>query len=261
MSRLQVAKSPAGQVERSVLRVVRHAAMLVVALLMFACAGCALVGVAAYKFMPPPDVQAVYVPASQPTIVYAHRASNPADAALEAQRIAQMVSADLVRHGIGPMLPSPTVGALGQRRSGGSVWGAATPVPGTAGKPATAVGAPIATTVAELGRSVGAKQVIYIDLVSFQIETAMASELTNGSAQAHVFVIDAVTGHPLWPGDFEQGYNVVVNSPYAKTGQKMTESVARDRMCRDMAIQISRLFYKYKPEDAEAEDAAAAGQW
>src|SRR5439155_24630450 len=130
------------------------------------------------------------------------------------------------------------VGALGQRRTGGSVWASATPVPGTGGVSSPAVGAPIATTVAELGRSVGAKQVIYIDLASFQVEPAMASELTSGSAQAHVFVIDAVTGHPLWPGDFEQGHSVMVKSPYARAGQKATESTVRDHMCHDMAIQI-----------------------
>ena len=46
---------------------------------------------------------------------------------------------------------------------------------------------------------------LYVDLVMFQIESALATEMFKGDAEAHVWVIDVQSGQTRWPTD-TQGY-------------------------------------------------------
>lgn len=209
--------------------------------------GCTAVGAMAYKFSPPPTVPAHYTPAREPTVVFVQRSRNPSDAQLDAERIARYVTDDLRAHGVGgPMMDSSLLIAAVPRRTGTSVWAAAQR-PATAPTPTTT--APV--TVADLGRSVGAAQVIYVDLTDFNVERTMASEMIKGEVDASVWVIDAHTGHVRWPTDTTQGFTISVPTPYLQPGEKLDENALREQMAQAIAGQIARLFYSWNSEQVD----------
>jgi hypothetical protein len=209
--------------------------------------GCTAVGAMAYKFSPPPTVPAHYTPAREPTVVFVQRSRNPSDAQLDAERIARYVTDDLRAHGVGgPMLDSSLLIAALPRRAGTSVWAAAQR-PATATAPTTA---PV--TVADLGRTVGAAQVIYVDLTDFNVERTMASEMIKGEVDASVWVIDAHTGRVRWPTDTTQGFTISVPTPYLQPGEKLDENALRGQMDEAIAGQIARLFYSWNSEQVDS---------
>ena len=142
------------------------------------------------------------------------------------------------------MLDSSLLIAALPRRAGTSVWAAAQ-------RPATApTTAPV--TVADLGRSVGAAQVIYVDLTDFNVERTMASEMIKGEVDASVWVIDAHTGQVRWPTDTTQGFTISVPTPYLQPGEKLDENALRGQMDEAIAGQIARLFYSWNSEQVDS---------
>jgi hypothetical protein len=205
--------------------------------------GCTALGAMAYKFSPPPTVPAHYTPAREPTVVFVQRSRNPSDAQLDAERIARYVTDDLRAHGVGgPMLDSSLLIAARPQRTGTSVWAAAQRTTAPATGP---------VTVADLGRSVGAAQVIYVDLTNFNVERTMASEMIKGEVDASVWVIDARTGQVRWPTDTTQGFTISVPTPYLQPGEKLDENALRGQMDEAIAGQIARLFYSWNSEQVD----------
>lgn len=223
-----------------------HCALLCAAALV-ACAagGCTLLGVAAYKLAGDPEVAAQYVPAHEPIVVYIDRGNVPDEAQFDASRIARNVTEDLKTHKVAPTLdPTLLLDYRPRQRHGGSVW-RASQVP-TSG-PATT----LPTTPAELGKAVGAKQVLYVELLDFSIAPTLASELVKGRAEARVRIIDTATGEVRWPQDMTQGYMITASSPNAQSEKITSVGAARDELVQSMSDQIGRLFYKWKPDEME----------
>ena len=224
------------------------AAVLLAAVLICAGGGgCTALGAMAYKFSPPPTVPAQYAPAPEPMVVFVQRSRNPSDVQLDAERIARYVTDDLRSHGVGrPMIDSSLLVAARPQRSGTSVWAAAQR--STTGPAA----APGSVTVADLGREVGAAQVLYVDLTDFNVERAMASEMIKGQVDASVRVIDAHTGEVRWPTDTTQGFTISVPTPYLQPGDKLDETALREQMDQALAGQVARLFYTWNSEQVDS---------
>ena len=229
------------------------AVVLVGSLLVLACGGaggCTAVGAMAYKFSPPPTIPAQYTPAREPMVVFVQRSRNPSDVQLDADRIARFVTDDLRSHGVGgPMIDSNLLVAARPQRTGTSVWAAAQRTT-TTGPAGPGNGGPV--TVADLGRAVGAAQVLYVDLTDFNVERAMASEMIKGEVDASVWVIDAHTGQVRWPTDTSQGFAISVPTPYMHPGEKLDETVLREQMAQAIAGRIARLFYSWNSEQMDS---------
>jgi hypothetical protein len=231
----------------------RHAASPLLGVACFAvlalCCGCTPAGVMAYKFAGEQTIPAQYVPAKEPMVVFVQRSQNPSDAQYDAERIAHSVTDELKAHKVAPMIDPSAVAALQPRRVGTSVWAAARGAgPG-----------PAAMGVEQVGHAVGARQVLYVDLVAFHIDSALATEMFKGEAEAHVWVIDVQSGRARWPTDTTQGYAVTVSAPYAQPGEKMDEMRMREQMARDLAGRIAKLFYAWKAEDVNETPASPPG--
>ena len=142
------------------------------------------------------------------------------------------------------MMDSSLVIAALPHRTGTSVWAAAQ-------RPANAPTTAPVVTVADLGRSVGAAQVIYVDLTDFNVERTLASEMIKGEVDASVWVIDAHSGHVRWPTDTTQGFTISVPTPYLQPGEKLDENALREQMAQAIAGQIARLFYSWNSEQVD----------
>src|SRR5579863_2802357 len=56
-----------------------------------------------------------------------------------------------------------------------------------------------------IGRAVGAKQIIYVNLVKFTADAPIGGDRLRGQAEAQVRVIDSESGRTLWPLDSSGG--------------------------------------------------------
>jgi hypothetical protein len=207
--------------------------------------GCQLLGAIAYKASPPPTFKAQYVPSREPMVVFVQRSENPAEASRASDRIARLVTEDLTAHDVGPMVDPSAIIDLQGHPGGSSVWASRLDT-----RPTTR---PInrTRTVAEVGRAVGATQVLYVDLATFSVEAAMGTEMVDARVEARVRVVDAETGQTRWPTDTTQGHALTVGTPYAKPGLKADEATVRERLCQDLATKVARLFYDWKSEGTD----------
>lgn len=108
--------------------------------------------------------------------------------------------------------------------------------------------------IQDIGRAVGARQVIYVSLDSVDVQNMGGTEIMRGVGSARVKVINTVTGQTQWPAEFTGGYPVGFQSKLVTPQENISYDQARDRTMRTTAQSISRLFYKYNPGDDDEDD-------
>jgi hypothetical protein len=216
----------------SLLSVVR---LPMLAMLCIGVAGCANgTGAVFQKVFGPPEVAAKYKPPKEDTLVLVENYRNPAMTEFDADRIARTVAAELKENDVAPMVDIDEVTALRE----------ADPTKFRA------------MTIPAVGQAVGAKQVIYVDLINSNVEGDTSRGVVRGKAEARVRVVEVATGHTLWPEDQQQGVPVGCEVPYAQADQDNAATEVHNALLDDLSKQIARLFHKWKPETAAEGDAA-----
>src|SRR5262245_12131844 len=162
-------------------------------LLLLPCCGCNVLGFAASAAAGPQKVPAAYTLASKPTIVLAEKFDNPAEAAMDAEPIARYVTEAMTHHAAAPMIDPSAVSSVQQRTRDGDYR---------------------AMTVAAIGRAAGAEQIVYINILRSEVESAGAggTDLIQGGGELLVKVVDAGTGQILWPTDADAGHPVAAKT-------------------------------------------------
>ena len=108
--------------------------------------------------------------------------------------------------------------------------------------------------IPEIGKALGAKQVLYVDLQVSGVDFTPGSELLRGKFSATVKVVDVATGQTRWPSDIPNGYPVSWESKPQRPTDEVYPAAVRERALRVGADHIARLFYKWKPADAPDDD-------
>jgi len=193
--------------------------------------GCTLVGAMASKMSGSKEVPASYVPAQKPMLVLVEKSDNPGALPIDSERIARMIANALDLHKVVPLTDASALAELRSRNPG--KYDGLSP--------------------AEAGRVVGAKQVLYVDVIDFRVEDAIATDMTGGRVEVRVRVIDSNSGQTLWPLDTTQGFPMTVDTQYGQSGEKQTAAALREKMCRDLSDKISRLFFKYHEDEVPDE--------
>lgn len=193
-----------------------------------AAAGCNLLGYAAHTVAGEEKVNAVYTLPQRSTVVVAEKYSNPSVAAFDEEPLARFVTEELREHkAVAPLIDSEQVYAL-RTRTPYDKWQA--------------------MTTDAIGRAVGAEQVLYVNIVSCQVEVAPGSEMLRGQADVRVRLVDAKTGQTTWPEDAAGGWPVSVQTPMARRGESGTTNEASVHMdlLRMAGERVGRLFYSYE---------------
>ncbi|HEX8522562.1 MAG TPA: hypothetical protein VF669_09925, partial [Tepidisphaeraceae bacterium] len=107
-------------------------------------------------------------------------------------------------------------------------------------------------SVADVGRQVGAAQVIWVDVIDRNFESLLGGEQLRGDVAARVKVVDARNGETLWPTDMAEGYPVSTSMNWG-SGNASSEAELKQRLYRGLGDKIAKLFYKWKPEYEEPE--------
>ncbi len=97
--------------------------------------------------------------------------------------------------------------------------------------------------IADIAHAVNAGVVVYIFVKRFDVTLESAGQLTKGSADALVKVVDA-NGNRLWPMTGSPGQSVTAR---VATGTAVSQSPheVQSAMLAILARRISRLFYRY----------------
>lgn len=96
-----------------------------------------------------------------------------------------------------------------------------------------------------LAHAMGARQVLYADVISFNVSAPIGSETAKGTITAHVKVIDAQTGETRWPQD--AGPRIItVETPTVALKNGSLEPL-NDYIVDRLSKGIAELFYSHSP--------------
>ncbi len=97
--------------------------------------------------------------------------------------------------------------------------------------------------IADIAHAVHANDVIYVYVKRFDVTIESAGQLTKGSADAWVKVVDE-NGKRLWPKTGSPGLSVTARVPTA-TAVSQSPQAVQSEMVAILARRISRTFYRY----------------
>jgi hypothetical protein len=99
----------------------------------------------------------------------------------------------------------------------------------------------------DLGRAVGAKQVIYVELLESSVEADSTESAARGRVSADVRVVDVDTGLTLWPLDSAQGYPLSADVPYNRADPDRVTAM-HAQMLAQLSDALAKLFYDWQPD-------------
>jgi hypothetical protein len=174
------------------------------------------------------DIHAVYVPVkTDPMLVLAENYQNPGANALESEQLARYVGQNLERKKVAPLI-NPTL-AIDLRSKDPDAYRK--------------------MTITQIGQALGARQVLYIALLSDDLDTSQGSDYRRAEASARVRIIDVKTGQTRWPVQASAGYPVSTRTPVVKVANDDDEASLRRSAQARLGGDIARLFYKYKADE------------
>ena len=207
----------------------RHAIVHAVLLtLLLTSNGCTTAGALAHKFVGPPPVPAAYKPAKEPMLVLVENYRNPAAAMLDSNRLAMLVSDELRRHDVAPVVSPSRLEAVRSDPNFSKM------------------------TIPAIGRAVKAKQVLYVNVRRYGVDGTVGGDMIKGAADMTVRVVDSATGENRWPID-NAGHPVAISTNWLRRGDGVDEASLREQMSRSAADSIGRLFRKYSAEERPAD--------
>lgn len=194
--------------------------------LLTAAVGCQAVAAAAIVFQPPPKSEARYIPTTRPMVVFVDSERQAGNAGTIRDTMAALIVDELREHKAGDVLDVDRLYNLRLAKAK----------------------AFRTMKVDEVGKQVGAEQVLFVDLVNAEVIVNSGGQLIKGKAQAFVRVVDVPTGQTLWPTNLNEGWPVSVESPY-RSGNESSADSMKEEMVRAMSGAVAKLFYTYDLPD------------
>ena len=194
---------------------------------LFAClllSGCNIVGAVGDKIFGPGTNPAEYTPPKdQPLLVLVENYHRPGDLQQPSDQLAALITDRLSQNKVGPMISTEKLVAMRTERAGDF------------GK----------MKIPDIGRALGAQQVIYVNLKRCDMEGIIGSNDIRGSVAAAVRVVDVASGQTKWP-DVGDGKEFTSSSAYTRKDARDTEETIRNAMLDDLADTIAILFIPHE---------------
>jgi hypothetical protein len=102
-------------------------------------------------------------------------------------------------------------------------------------------------TIADIGRRLGARQVLYVNISRSEIVKPGGSGQMRGHMEATVKIVDAASAENRWPTD-APSESVQITTKWIPDNENKTESDVRAEMADQMAEDIGKLFHDYHPD-------------
>jgi hypothetical protein len=209
--------------------------------------GCNVVGaggVLAHKVLGPGAIDPLYVLGPEPTLVIVENYRNPVGAMADAEQVTTQVIKEIRENSAVKDGKPPKVTLIDQDK----LIELQNTRPAEYGK----------MKIPQIGKALGAKQVLYVDLITSGVDVTPGSELLRGRFAARVKVVDVATGQTRFPSDIPDGLPVSWESKPQRMTDEVYPAAVRERALQVGSNYIARLFYKWKPADAPDDDAMRA---
>ena len=203
-----------------------HALFAILGALAILVGGCAAPSVLAYKLFGPPAIQPRYAPPkTEPMLVLVENQHAGAIAIPEADELSRVIYQELEDQKVAPQIDPVKLHELRDRN------------PSSFPK----------MTIAEIGRTLGAKQVLYVHVDRLDLDNAPGSDMVKTKMAASIKVVNATTAMTAWPnsGDAELFEH---QTPYRRIQAGTTPSQLKREILRESGVEIARWFYAWKPE-------------
>jgi len=194
--------------------------------------GCSILGVILYKTEGPAPIKALYVPPKdQPMLVLVESYGSAGDIEIDVNNLNSDLQKMMMDNKVAPLIDQQALEKLRETDENGFRN----------------------MTVDGIGRALGARQVLYVNVTNSQLEIPSGNQNVRGVLEAQVRIVDAATGQTRWPHD-SPSQRVEVKTPWASNTAPDAQPQVRDKMADEAASTISRFFYDYKPDtETEAE--------
>ncbi len=198
-------------------------------------AGCYAAGTLAHLAFGPPAVDAEYEPQKRPTLVLVEDFQDPDAPAADGDVVARAVGERLHDHADLDVVDPDKLVPLRTEQAG----------------------AFHNMSIPAVGRTVGADQVVYINLVENETSADPTGAAIHATATARVRIVDAKTGTVLWPAGQPRGKELTAKMEYDRADSAQGEGM-RGEMLSQLSDSIAKLFYTWKPEtEKESNDAGS----
>ena len=197
-----------------------------VGLLAGAASSCVVPAAIISKLKPPETIDAEYKPAKEPTLVFVESYQNPDLYAVESDRLARDISYEFTEHKAFPVVPPQKLIEL--RSEKGTEFSK--------------------MNLPAVARAVGAKQVVYVNLIKFSADPPAGSETVQGECEAVVRFVDASNGKTLFPPDSSVGRDVRFKTS-ALSQEGTTRDAVQKQLYQHLSTEISHLFYNWVNEE------------
>src|SRR5256885_8044222 len=181
--------------------------------------GCNIVGAVAAKVLGNPPVKPEYAVPQEPMLVLVESYGRSNDLQPAADELANLLAAELKEHKVAPLIEGDQLLALRSER----------PAEFNAMK------------IPDVGKALGATQVLYVDLRQCDVNSIPGADVINGKIEAKVRVVDVATGQTKWPSTGE-GHTMRAETDYVRNEARQTPLAVRNQMLEDLALAIGQLF-------------------
>ena len=193
--------------------------------------GCMIAGALAYKFAGPPPTPARYAPPKEPMLVLVETARTRGSAIPETAELAASLVQDLSSHEIGPIID---LDLLQRLRDANPTRYAA-------------------RTITDIGRDLGARQVLYVSVGRLDFERPPGSDTIRGRIHARYRMIDVATAATRFPDDAEEE-PFEYETRFQRITPEVTEAQLKRQILRESATQIGRTFYSWQAQTMTEEN-------
>ena len=107
-------------------------------------------------------------------------------------------------------------------------------------------------SIAEIGRRVGAKQVLYVNIDLAEIEHPIGGGQMRGRMEAIVKIVDSTSGNTRWPRD-STSETMQITTDWIPDNANKTDADIRAQMADQMAQDIGKVFHDYHVEEQPLE--------
>ena len=208
--------------------------LLAVALLSAGAAGCNAIGVAAYAASGGAKVPPEYKLQNRATLVLVENYENPEVFTVPAERLGRNITGELTDSKVATFIDPEKASDL---KSADPTDFRKMDIPA-------------------VGRAVGARQVIYVNLVKFTTDSPLGGDRFVGKAEARVKVVDANTGQTIWPLDSSGGRDIKYETKVTQGIDDTNLTIVQDQLCQTFGEKIAKLFHETPLADQSIDEAA-----
>lgn len=183
--------------------------------------GCTTVGYVLSSI--PQTVDAQYKPPQTPMLVLVENRHNPDTTIAEADQLTGFIIDELATYKVAPIVDQKKLYKLRDTEKNINKM-----------------------TISEIGKAVGAEQVLYVDLQQLNVGGMKEGIPVHGRLNAAVHIVDVKTGKTSFPAMSQGSWPVNFETPMASlemTGQN--EEAVRESLLATAGTSIGRLFHDY----------------